>query len=919
MKKIIELFVFYLLRLSLWFRYRVKVTGLEKLNSKTLTKPGGVLFLPNHPAVFIDPVLVSLAVWRKFPIRPMVVEYMYYLPVVNYIMRLVNALPVPNFSTSANSLKKKRSEQVIQEVINSLKMKQNFLIYPAGKTKSTGYESIGGASGIHRIIHEAPEANIVLIRTKGLWGSSFSRAFTGLPPPLFPTLWAGIKIALKNLLFFTPRRDVIIELELAPPDFPFRGSRLEINKFLESWYNKPDGLTMQKGKHPGDSFILVSYSIWGEKYPELPKKIGESDEKIILENIPVPVQEKVRSQLAKMTDMDPEKITPEMDLANDLGMDSLDTAELLMFLQDQFDVQNILVTELTSVKKLMALAAKQIVPKQETTEEVLNVSKWTNKGRKKGERIFLPEGKTIPEVFLKQCDKNPNIICCTDIRSGTLTYRQLKTRVLLLADYIKTLPGEYIGVLLPASVGAMVLVLAIQMAKKTPLMVNWTVGPRHLESVIKLSQVQVVLTSWGFIDRLENVDLDGMEERLVMLEEVRHHFGLKQKLKAAWKARYKASTLIKSYGLEKVDGDSKAVLLFTSGTESMPKGVPLSHKNILSNQKSVFETLEIRTDDVIFGILPPFHAFGFTISGLIGILGGMRVAYSPDPTDGKRLANGMDKWQISILCGAPTFVKGMLKSSRPDQLKNLRLCVTGAEKAPQDLFNMMDKLGGKLFEGYGITECSPVLTFNKEGNPQKGVGHPLPGIQLLIVHPETHEPLKQGERGLILARGDNIFDGYLNPGLCPFAEVNGKKWYKTGDLGYLDKENNLILSGRMKRFIKIGGEMVSLAAIEDTLIQAAIKKGWPLAEEGPSVAVCAKEITGEKTKIYVFTKFPVQLEELNLVLREGGFSNLVRISSVTHLAEIPLMGTGKINYRSLENEFLSDGTEKNINEPTLSV
>ena len=204
-----------------------------------------------------------------------------------------------------------------------------------------------------------------------------------------------------------------------------------------------------------------------------------------------------------------------------------------------------------------------------------------------------------------------------------------------------------------------------------------------------------------------------------------------------------------------------------------------------------------------------------------------------------------------------------------------------------------------------------VLTFNKEGNQSKGVGQPLPGVQLLIVHPETYEPLKQGERGLILARGNNIFSGYLNPGLSPFVEVDGKQWYKTGDLGYLDKDNNLILAGRLKRFIKIGGEMVSLAAIEDALIQAALKKGWPLCEEGPSIAVCAKEIEGEKPKIYVFTKFPVLLEDLNQVLREGGFSNLVRISSVTHLAEIPLMGTGKINYRSLENEFLSDNPEKN--------
>jgi long-chain-fatty-acid--[acyl-carrier-protein] ligase len=210
-----------------------------------------------------------------------------------------------------------------------------------------------------------------------------------------------------------------------------------------------------------------------------------------------------------------------------------------------------------------------------------------------------------------------------------------------------------------------------------------------------------------------------------------------------------------------------------------------------------------------------------------------------------------------------------------------------------------------LLEGYGITECSPVLTLTHEGEPRIGVGRPIEGVELKIVHPETHEPQPLGTRGLILAHGPNIFAGYLNPGIePPFLILDGKQWYKTGDLGFLDEKGNLTISGRMKRFIKVGPEMVSLASIEDALLQIAQKKGWPLEHEGPSLAVCAKEQESGKPKIALFCKFNVSVDEVNKNLKEAGFSNLVRISNVQQLEEIPIMGTGKINYRALESQYM---------------
>jgi len=901
-KTVLAYLLAFFLKTILWFRYRIRVKGLDKLNPETLKKTGGVLFLPSHPAIFVDPIAVSLAAWPRFPIRPMVVEYIYFMPVVNTIMKFLNALPVPNFAYSSNSLKRKKSEKVISEVIENLQKGENFLVYPAGKVKLSGYESIGGSSAAHQIIGAAPNANIVLVRIAGLWGSSFSSYYLGKTPPMLPIILQGIKFCLKNLLFFTPRREIVIEFEPAGPDFPYGASRVELNRYLEGWYNKPDGLSPQKGDFPGDSLQLISYSMWGEKHLPVHRAKSTDDSSINLAAVPEDVKTKVIQQLAEMTQKSPLMITPELNLSTDLGLDSLDASELSVFLLESFDIKGVPVDQLTTVGRVLGIASHQITFKEEVEQEA-DISRWKQNIKK--ERVQPAEGKTIPEIFLNNCARKGKVVACGDMRAGVMTYADLKLRVIMLAEYIRNLPGEYIGILLPASVVANVLILATQLACKTPLMINWTVGSRHLEWVTKVSNVQVVLSSWTFLDKLENVELDGIEDKLVMLEDVRRNFTLSDKIKAYVRSKMSTKSILKAFNADKLTEDSNAVLLFTSGTENMPKGVPLSHKNVASNLRAVFEAIDLYSDDVLFGILPPFHVFGFSISALAGLLVGMRLASSPDPTDSAKLAKEVEKWGVTVVCGAPTFLKGMLKSASPEQMKTLRLFVTGAEKAPDELFRMMEELGkgDAIIEGYGITECSPVLTANRVNTPHKGVGEPLPGVEICIVHPETHESVPIGGQGLILARGPNVFSGYINPTAnSPFLEHEGKQWYITGDLGFLDEANYLTISGRLKRFIKIGGEMVSLSSIEDALLSSPQLKEWPTVEEGPMLAICAKEIPGDKTKIFLFTSFNMDVDQANTCLRKAGFSNLTRISNALQLKEIPIMGSGKVNYRALDEQ-----------------
>ena len=950
MRNIVALMLLYFMRFTLWFRYRVNIKGEEYLNLKTLNKPGGVLFLPNHPTVFVDPTLVALAVWKKYPIRPMIVEYMYYTPIVNWFMRFMKALPIPNFGTSTNSLKKRKADKVVDTVIEGLKQKDNFLIYPAGRVKFQAKEVIGG-SAVPKIINAVPEANIVLIRITGLWGSSFSRALTGTAVPMFATIFEGIKIALKNLIFFTPRRQITIQFTPAPADFPYQGSRLEINQYLERFYNRPDGITKQSGDQPGESLSLVSYSMWKEELPKI--KTVMEEEGIDLAKIPESVQAKVKKQLSEMAHISVDQIKPEQQLGSDLGLDSLDIAELIAFLDDSYDLAGISSGELSTVGKVMAIASKQVTCSTQEEEEQQDISKWFQAFSQ--EQVQLETGETIPEVFLNLCDKRGNEVLCGDMRAGVLTYAQAKMRVILLAEYIRKLPGEYIGIVLPSSVAAYLTILAIQLAGKVPLMINWTVGPKHLETVIALSKVQVVLSSWTFLDKLDSVDFNGLDEAILTLEDVRREFTLKDKLQAWIRSKQKADTILKTFGIRGRSTTSNAVLLFTSGTESMPKGVVLSHENILSNQRAALQTVKIHRNDVLLGILPPFHSFGFTVSGLLPLLAGIRVAYYPDPTNGKGIAKEVERWGVTLICGAPTFLKNMFRDGKLEQLKTLRLLVTGAEKAPPELFEKVRRLailqGGeffrnslergktgskrsdpneelmvkamgdeedrsgeaaaekiskkttalqyncKLVEGYGITECSPILTVNITGEAKYGIGKPLENVTLNIVNLDTYEPLPQGESGLILARGPSVFAGYLNLGLAsPFVSLKGEQWYSTGDLGYFDNQGHLLLSGRLKRFIKMGGEMISLGGVEEALQK--LEAGQ--AGEGAHLAVCAKEIAGEKTRIFVFTTFPSSVEEMNKTLREAGFSNLVKVSKTMQLEGIPLMGTGKVNYRALE-------------------
>jgi long-chain-fatty-acid--[acyl-carrier-protein] ligase len=289
---------------------------------------------------------------------------------------------------------------------------------------------------------------------------------------------------------------------------------------------------------------------------------------------------------------------------------------------------------------------------------------------------------------------------------------------------------------------------------------------------------------------------------------------------------------------------------------------------------------------------------------LLPLVTGLRVVHHPDPTDAARLAQKVASYQPTLLLGTPTFFGFILDRARPDQLASLRLVVVGAEKCPDSLRRRCAEVvpGAQVIEGYGITECSPVVSVNRpEANRPGTVGQPLPGVAVCVVDLETGEKLAPGQVGVLLISGPTVFPGYLAyDGPTPFQEREGKSWYVTGDLAAIDADGYIQLAGRLKRFVKAGGEMISLEAMQEPFARL-----YPATPEGPRVAVEGIE-TANGPKIVLFSTEPIDVRDANSRLRQEGFQGVMHLNQTRQLAAIPVLGTGKTDYKALRAMIAAD-------------
>lgn len=864
-----------LVRGLLWLRYRVRVTGLERFAPD---QTRGTLFLPNHPAL-IDPVILMSRLYPRFNLRPLADQDQMSRPGIRWLAARLKAVIIPD-PAQYGEASRRAVEEGVEKCIEALREGGNLLLYPAGHISRQRVEDLAGASAVETILAKLPEVRVVLVRTRGLWGSGFSRA-RGMAPPLGQVMRKGVLSILANGMLFTPRRRVEIELVEAP-DFPRQGGRAVINRYLEQFYNQ--------GAPPA---WYVPYTLWEKGAPrELPepvRTVSPGD----LAAVPASTREQVLKHLRDLTGRS--ALRDEDSLSRDLNMDSLSLVDLSLWIESEFGFPSGDGVGLETVGDALLAACGQTTSPVKAELKPVPPS-WFPLAGNTPARATVPAGNHLTSVFLAQASAGLDRVVLADQLGGVRTYRDIITGVLALVPQLRNLPGSYVGLMLPASAGSGVLYLALLFAGKTPVMVNWTVGARAMTHSLDLLGVKAVLTAGRLVQKIESQagSLGGVKERFVLVEEIGKAMGRGTKLGAWLGAR-----TIWRRRLASAPVSDTAVVLFTSGSESLPKAVPLTHANLLANLRDMGTCFTFTTGDRLIGVLPPFHSFGLTCTMLLPLCSGIPVVYHANPTEGAMLARLIEAYRVTLLVGTPTFLGGILRTVKGGEVDSLRAVIAGAEKCPDALFALIHGRWPRLkvIEGYGITECSPVVSANDEMNPQPGtIGRVLPSVEYALQDVERGGRAEPGHAGMLLVRGTSIFGGYLNyTGASPFVEFEGRSWYRTGDLVKERPDGVLVFTGRLKRFVKLGGEMISLPAIEEALAKVYVTP----ADEEPVIAVEATPVE-LNPEIVLFTLRDVDREAVNNRIREAGLSPLHNIRIIRKIGKIPVLGTGKTDYRSLK-------------------
>lgn len=476
-----------------------------------------------------------------------------------------------------------------------------------------------------------------------------------------------------------------------------------------------------------------------------------------------------------------------------------------------------------------------------------------------------------------------------DLERKPLSYDALITRSIIVGKLIKaiTQAGENVGVLLPNSCKTLNVVLGLQLYQRVPAMLNYSIGAVGMAAACRTGQINIVLTSRRFIELAhlgEEAAILEQHVKLIYLEDLASSLTSFDKLTGLLQAKT-AGFWYKSHDY---DADDAAVVLFTSGSEGLPKGVVLSHANILANHKQIRARIDFGPGDVVLNFLPMFHSFGFTVGTMMPILNGMTSFFYPSPLHYAVIPEMAYEVGATIMFGTNTFLAAYAKKAHPYDFFSLRYVVAGAEKLQETTrTTWLDKFGIRILEGYGATETSPVTSVNTPMDYKAGsVGRFMPDMLHKL------EPVPGIENaGKLHVAGPNIMKGYLlpdNPGVLvpPCSAAYGEGWYDTGDIVHVDEEGFIHIQGRSKRFAKIGGEMVSLTAVEQLAIHA-----WP---EAQHVVVSLPDPKKGEQLVLLTTRRDANAKLL--AEASTGVATINLPKKVFVLDKLPVLATGKTDY-----------------------
>ncbi|HAL45185.1 MAG: 2-acyl-glycerophospho-ethanolamine acyltransferase [Planctomycetes bacterium GWF2_42_9] len=512
--------------------------------------------------------------------------------------------------------------------------------------------------------------------------------------------------------------------------------------------------------------------------------------------------------------------------------------------------------------------------------------------------------RSLSYQFIKAARKNWRKKAIADSTGKFLTFGKTLIGALILGEKIKQLTArdEKIGVLLPASAAGAIANLAITLTSRIGVNLNFTAGQENMNYAIKQCNIKQIISARKFA---EKVQMNFESENIIYLEDIIETVTKKEKIKAYLKARF----LPIAFLTEKMTfgGDELATIIFSSGSSGKPKGVMLSHHNIISNIEGVRMVVAIRRGDDLCGALPIFHSFGYTCGIWMPLVSGVPVSYIANPLDGAAVAKSVRENRSTIMFAPPTFLTTYIRRAERDDFKSLRIVAGGAEKLkPRIIDAFHQKFGIRPVEGFGATELSPVVSLNipdvavnevrQIGTKEGSVGHPLPGIAAKIVNIETDEPLtNENAQGLLMVKGPNIMLGYLNDSQRT-EQVIKDGWYNTGDIAKIDNDGFIRITDRLSRFSKIAGEMVPHGTIEQVLNDA-------LAATEPVVAVTAveDEKRGEELIVF-FVQSAGPAEKLYDIIAKSNLPNIAkpRKENFIEIDAMPTLGSGKINFGKLK-------------------
>jgi acyl-[acyl-carrier-protein]-phospholipid O-acyltransferase/long-chain-fatty-acid--[acyl-carrier-protein] ligase len=496
----------------------------------------------------------------------------------------------------------------------------------------------------------------------------------------------------------------------------------------------------------------------------------------------------------------------------------------------------------------------------------------------------------FPALLAARKEYGGKKIALHDADDRKLSYDDIVRAAFALGSALKkgTKRGEAVGLMLPTGAGAVITFFAINAYGRVPAMLNFSAGARNVRAALKAAQVKRIVTAHAFIEKAELqplVDELETDADFIYLEDVRAALGTRQKAAGA------LGPIVPWAFTASIDPGAPAVILFTSGTEGDPKGVVLSHRNIVANVHQILAHVPeaLGLDDVLFNPLPTFHCFGLTAGALLPLLGGMKSVLHPSPLQTKIIPKRVEETGATILFATDTFLNQYIRACTGDELGKLRFAVCGAERVRDETRQLVRRrFNVELLEGYGATEASPVIAVNQPGYNRPGtVGRVLPGMEVKF------EPVPGIDKGgRMLARGPNVMQGYLSPSKPGELQPLPTGWHDTGDVVAQDEDGYLSIKGRLKRFAKIGGEMVSLAVAENCASSL-----WR--EHEHAAAVLPDKRKGEQ--IVLLTTFPkADRSELQRWAQDHGVNELSLPRKIYQVNAIPVLGTGKMDIGAVQ-------------------